>query len=173
MTKDLKQQQRERYLANLIKEGILNVLVEQDFQQQQTSAVPPSPVTPSLETNVPDPAANPQQPQQPGQEEFTVDEMVKKLNILRGGKSFTDPEVYGKITTFFKGLTDEQKTSFEWLLNELTKIVVDMPETEPQAPQTPQTQQRTQAPGPGAGMPSGGSQGAPLTATGGAGQPGM
>jgi hypothetical protein len=154
---NLQQEKRQRFLRNLIKEGILNVLVEQDNQQPEVSAVPPATPPPAQQTNVMDPAVT--QTPAPAtskpvsdNETFTIDTMVDKLNVLRGAKSFTDPEIFGKLTTFFNELTDEQKTSFNWLLTELVKIT-------DQSPNTPGIQNTVQAPQQGNQA-----QGAPLTA---------
>lgn len=132
MNDTLRKEQRERYLRNLIKEGILTTLVEQDLEQQsqQSSPVPPATPGPNPNTNTTDPAIqNPQQTNQPNMS-FSVDEMVNKLNVLRGAKSFKDPEIFGQFTTFFNKLTDEQKTSFDYMLSELGKIVVTAQEAQ-------------------------------------------
>ena len=141
---NLQQEKRHRFLRNLIKEGILNVLVEQDIQQAgAVSAVPPASTPPAQQTNVMDPGTTPPSPPATPEtgdgEEFTLDMMVDKLNVLRGAKSFTDPEIYGKMTTFFNELTEEQKSSFKWLLTELVGLT-------DQAPTTPGIQNTVQSP---------------------------
>lgn len=144
MTDKIKKEQRQRYLEFLIKEAVVNVLAEQE-PPVATSAVPPSPVSPSAETNV-QPEAQP--PTQVEEKQFTVEAMVDKLNVLRGGRSFTDPEVFGRLTTFFNNLTDEQKANMESTLTELGKAVIGATEeeaglNEPQQPQQPQQQQQS------------------------------
>ena len=118
---DNKQFLRERMLRNLINEGILHSLAEQDEQQPMVSSTPPSAAAPSPETNQITQPQEPVQPEQPA--EFTVDEMIKKMNVIRGGRSFKDAEVYGALTGFFKNLSDEQKKLFEWFLDEISKVV--------------------------------------------------
>jgi len=131
MNKKLLQERKERYIRNLIKEAIINVLAE----QEELSAVPPATTPPAPQTNMPDmpPPSTPDQPapDPSAQKEFTVDTMVEQLNILRGGKSLKDPEVYGKLTTFFNNLTEEQVTSLKWVLEELIKIVTNVNELNP------------------------------------------
>lgn len=126
--KELAQERRARHIENLITEAVVNVIAEQDMMNR---AVPNPTPGPAPETNQMDPdiqnpidrtAANPEP------EQFSVDTMVDKLNVLRGGRSFTDPEVFGRLTTFFNGLTDEQRTSMDWLLTELGKVVIDASE---------------------------------------------
>lgn len=137
----LEQERRNRFISNLIKEAILNVLVEQQPQQQQqpppqaASSVPQNVAPASTETNHGETSADVSLTG-PEPTEFTVDTMVDKLNVVRGGKSFSDPEVYGKLTTFFNGLSDEQKTSLDYMLTELNKVV-----TETNQPQQNQQQQ--------------------------------
>jgi hypothetical protein len=146
---DLKQEQRKRFLTNLIQEGIVNVLVEQELPVAQPSAVPPATPPPAPETNQSELTTQP-----PPEEEMrmTVESMVDKLNVLRGGRSFTDPEVFGRLTTFFNGLTDEQKTSFDYLLTELGKVVIGASEEEAgledQQQQAQQPTSRVQQPPP-------------------------
>lgn len=130
MNNKLQQERKERFIRNLIKEAIINVLAE----QEELSSVPPATTPPSPQTNIaepaapsPTPATNEEIPETPpGEVEFTVDSMVDQLNVLRGGKSFKDPEVYGKLNTFFNNLTEEQKVSTKWMLEELTKIVTNV-----------------------------------------------
>jgi hypothetical protein len=119
----LKKEKRQRFLENLVKEAIINVLAEQG----QQAPIPPPTTPPALTMNPTDAdVQNPVSPEAPPTQEqpFSVDQMVDKLNVLRGSKSFKDPEVYGQLTTFFKGMSDEQKTTFDQLLTELNKIVV-------------------------------------------------
>lgn len=131
----LKVERRKRYLENLIKEAVLNVLAEQE-QSQAPVATPPTPV-----------AQVPQQSQAPAlqpdasgtvkpEEEFTVDDLIERLNIIRAGRSFTDPEVYGRLVTFFKTLSDQQKMDLQNILISLGKIVIDVEEA-PVAAQEP------------------------------------
>jgi hypothetical protein len=179
---NLEKERRERFLKNLITEAIINVLVEQEQPPIATpgaaSAAPPaSPAAPSgtnqSETNQNISLTEPEKV------DFTVDTMVEKLNVLRGGKSYTDPEVYGKLNTFFNGLSDEQKTSFEYMLTELSNIVSETQQqqqqpsdnsssTQPQPPKpAPAQQSQPAAQGAPAGVRSGAAGGmtAPISAT--------
>lgn len=154
MNQKLHEEKRERFLRNLISEAIINVLAEQALDQEEP-VDPVAPVTPTQPpTSTPDAGPTPPTPpgddlppEEPqGEQEFTVDTMIDKLNILRGGKSYTDPEVYGKMTTFYKNLTEEQISSMQWFLNELTKIVVDVeniPAQNPASQTQPQVVQQT------------------------------
>ena len=157
---ELKKEKRERFLKNLINEAIINVLAE------KASAVPPTSTPPAQNMNPTDPDVRnppPPQPAAPATEEapaqekpFDVDEMVNKLNVLRGSKSFKDPEVYGRLTTFFKNLGPEQQQQLDTMLTELGKIVIDASEQQAGIEQ-PQNQPSGRQP-PGPGNPGGISQ---------------
>lgn len=165
MTDKIKTEQRQRYIEYLIKEAVVNVLAEQE-PPVATSAVPPSPVAPSPETNVQQPEVQ-AEPAAPEQEQFTVEAMVDKLNVLRGGRSFTDPEVFGRLTTFFNGLTDEQKANMESTLTELGKAVIGATEEEAglEDPQQQQQQQTSGAAQPPPPAPAPAAAPAPVTPT--------
>jgi len=159
-------ERRQRYLKNQIQEAVINVLKEQE-PVVPTSAVPPATTAPAPETNgvetmTPDVA--------PQDEVFTPELMVDKLNVLRGGKSFTDPEVFGRLTEFFNKLTDEQKGSLESMLSELGQAVIGATEEEAgleappeQGQSSPMQPPRTATPPPAAGpaAPAGGAPVAP------------
>jgi hypothetical protein len=142
----LTEERRERYIEKLIEEAIINVLAEQEIPP---SPVPPSPVPPAPETNAIDPAS------EMPDEEFTVDRMVDKLNVVRGGKSFTDPEVYGRLVTFFNSLTVEERDGIDRFLTELGGVVIDAAEEEVEPQETPPAapQRQAQPPAPTAQAP--------------------
>ena len=117
----LNEERRKRFLQKLIEEAVINTLAEQAVQQPATT----SPVMPDpTAANQPIPPTD-QNPQAPGtqQEEFTLDKMIEKLNVIRGGRSFTDPEIYGQLTTMFKGWDEQSKQLIEKTFNEIAKIV--------------------------------------------------
>lgn len=165
---------RKKQIALTLFEGILR-LHEQDVgavpvggampqQQQQPATTPEQPVeTP--------PAANTGSGEIP-----TLDDMIERLNVIRGGKSFSDPEVYGSLTTFFKGMNDADKRAFGSILMEIGKIVINADNSQ----QTDSQQQPAQSPqsgGPPQGTPpAGGSPGGMQQAPGqqqGGGVPGL
>jgi hypothetical protein len=163
MTDKINKEQRQRFIEYLIKEAVVNVLAEQE-PPFATSAVPPSPVAASPETNVQQPEVQ-TEPAAPEQEQFTVEAMVDKLNVLRGGRSFTDPEVFGRLTTFFNGLTDEQKTNMESTLTELGKAVIGATEEEAGLEDPQQQQQSSGAAQPPPPAPTPAAAPAPVTPT--------
>jgi hypothetical protein len=57
---------------------------------------------------------------------MTIDSMIERLNVIRGGKSFTDPEVYGQIVTYFKKMTPDQNQVVDQYLQDISKIMVNV-----------------------------------------------
>ena len=122
--KALQEDRRKKYLSGLINEAVVQILSE-----QEAAAAPmgmPAPATPPADVSAP---PSPEAPSS-GAKEFTVDDMIERLNVIRGGRSFTDPEVYGQLVTFFKKQNDEQKTQIQQFLIEIGKIVINVNEQE-------------------------------------------
>lgn len=101
------------------------------------SAVPPSPVAPAPATNTaasmppPPPVPGAVQPGQDGQPKpFDVDAMIERMNIIRGGRSFADPEVYGQLTSFFKGMSEADKAVVDKFLQDINRIVIQVDTTQ-------------------------------------------
>lgn len=68
----------------------------------------PPPQTPPTSTPAADPLAGlDQQPQTPGANEPGVDEIIGKLNVIRGGKSFSEPATYKAFTDFWTTVQDK------------------------------------------------------------------
>ena len=87
-------------------------------------------------------------------EPLSIDTMIDRLNIIRGGKSFSDPEVYGQLTTLYKGLSDQDKVSLDNVLTAVGKIVAQQQQTQPS------TAGQSSGPPPGQPSPSGNPQAA-------------
>ena len=123
--KALLEEQRKKYISGLINEAIVQILSE-----QEAAAAPmgmPAPATPPADVSAP---PSPEAPAAGQPNEFTVDDMIERLNVIRGGRSFTDPEVYGQLVTFFKKQNDDQKTQIQQFLIEIGKIVINVNEQE-------------------------------------------
>jgi hypothetical protein len=119
----LKEDRRKKYLSGLINEAIVQIISEQDAAAAPAPIGMPAPAAPPVDASAPaEPTSN--------TTEFTVDDMIERLNVVRGGRSFTDPEVYGQLVTFFKTLNDEQKTSMQKFLMDLGKIVINVNDQE-------------------------------------------
>ena len=166
----LQAERRARYLENLLKEAVLNVLAE----QQQTPKPPPAdpnalppvpppapgtppaapPAVPTDPAAVPPPAPAPDPAMPPGppadagmgmtppapadsSSQPSVTALVDSLNVIRGGKSLTDPEVMGGISTVFKSLTAEQKQELTNILDMLSKAVAGTEQSAPETQGTP------------------------------------
>lgn len=121
---ELNEQRRKRYLQELINEAIVQIMTEQEAAPAPAGI--PAPAAPPADVSAP---PSPETPVgQP--KEFTVDDMIERLNVIRGGRSFTDPEVYGQLVTFFKKQNEDQKQLIEQFLVEIGKIVINVNEQE-------------------------------------------
>ncbi len=156
---ELDKERRKRYLSYLIKEAVLNALVEQEAAPvapnpataaQPAPAAAPAPTDPN-NAAMTDPNAAGAQP--PVNEEITLDKLIEKLNVVRGGRSFTDPEIYGQLTTLFKGWDDQTKQVVQKALDDIAKIVTLSAENQQATPPAPMDQQP--APPQGATPPTG------------------
>lgn len=67
---------------------------------------------------------------------ITLDKMIDRINIIRSGLSFEEPEVYGKLTTMFKGMSVEDKVKLYKQLTDISAIVQNIP-AEAQAGEQP------------------------------------
>lgn len=56
-------------------------------------------------------------------EAITLDHILERLNTIRSGKSFQDPEVYGKLTTLFKSMAPEEKIKLNQQLRNIGAVV--------------------------------------------------
>lgn len=137
---------RKRALADMITDGVKATIKEQQEQQQ---AAPPVPaVAPSAQPQQAAPPAEPTQAPEQQTAPPTVDNLVTRLNVIRGGSSFSDPEVYGQLTTFWNSLAPEQMTQMDEALASIGKIVTPA-NNQPGAQQQQQPQQQaTPAPQP-------------------------
>lgn len=127
---------RKLHLEALLREAV-KMLKEQDPGAAAVgSAVPPSPLPPASATNssqtaLPPEVPPPGVPPVPGtspeeQKPFDVDQMIERLNVIRGGRSFADPEVYGQLTTYFKGLNEADRSAIDRFLQSIGKIVIQV-----------------------------------------------
>lgn len=129
----LREEIRKFKLENLIKEAVTLALFEQQPAPQSPApapAAPPPPVTgqnmaPSQPPQAPEEQMPPAGTSPPGTE-LTLDNMIERLNIIRGGKSFTDPEIYGQLTSYFKTLSPETKQTIDQFLQSVSKIMVNV-----------------------------------------------
>lgn len=130
----------------------------------QAGAVPPSPVPPAAATNAPapPPPVDPNVPPAvPGEEAkpFDLDAMIDRLNVIRGGKSFADPEVYGQLTSYFKSTSDADKAVIDKFLQSIGKIVIQVDASQQGSASGPAQPAMNQAPvapapAPGAAPPA-------------------
>ncbi len=143
----LKEELRKRNLTHMITEAIVIALYEQD--QQQLQPPPPAvgaPATPQEQQQASTPAVEQQVPSVPdatqtNAEQITIDTLIERLNIVRGGKSFTDPEVYGQMTTYFKTMGLQERDIVYKFLLQISKIVTSNTQEQTQVADSTQQQQ--------------------------------
>lgn len=139
---------------SLLTESI-KMLKEQQYSPVPPTTAPIAPETNASATMLPQPSGTPAAPIQPngvGQPKpFDVDQMIDRLNVIRGGKSFSDPEVYGQLTTYFNGLADTDKAVIDQFLQNLNKIVIQVSPDQQSTGTAPQVQPPMSQPSPGGG----------------------
>lgn len=115
-------------LGNLIKEAVTLALFEQEVLGQQPPPVQPAAANPVPPAAPPLPEEVPQEPQNVASQQtlMTIDTMIERLNVIRGGKSFTDPEVYGQIVSYFKKMTPEQNQIIDQYLQDVSRIMINV-----------------------------------------------
>ena len=85
------------------------------FLQEQQPAPPlpqqpsPAPATPAVQQQQQPIPTEQQQPAMPSQP-ATVEAIVDALNQIRAGSSFSEPEVYRKVSDFWDGLQETEKS---------------------------------------------------------------
>lgn len=73
----------------------------------------------------------------PGQDKpVALDDVVDRLNVIRGGKSLKDPQVYTELNTYFAGLQEQDRKQLFDFLNKISQIITGTAADDPNAPQT-------------------------------------
>jgi len=100
-------------------------------EQEEVELAPP---TPALT-----PDGGPGVPRGKGGDPLTIENMIERFNVIRAGKSFDDPEVFGQLTTLYKAMEDDQKQKLDTLLWNIGKIVQNVADktATPEAPPAP------------------------------------
>ena len=112
-------------------------------EQEEVELAPPAPPA------APVPAADggPGVPRGKGGEPLTIENMIERFNVIRAGKSFDDPEVFGQLTTLYKAMEDDQKQKLDTLLWNIGKIVQNVSDKPaPEAPPAPAPEAAPAAP---------------------------
>lgn len=158
MKNDLREELRKRHLTNLITEAVVIALYEQEQAQQFAPPPPAAGAPPSPEETNQLTQDNPQNtipsvPPVPGAtaEQITLDMLIERINIIRGGKSFTDPEVYGQMTSYFKTMPIQERDVVHRFLLQVAKIVTSNTQEQtgqPDVPPAPESQNSVPTPPP-------------------------
>lgn len=108
---------------------------------QQQPPPPPAPVAapqaapapPQTDPNAPVPPATP--------DTLTVDTVIDRLNVIRGGKSFTEPEIYKAMSDFFNTVPQTDREIIDRFLTGLGSVVANTPNSQQGVNPTNATQQ--------------------------------
>jgi hypothetical protein len=97
---------RTAELLVYLKEAV-NVLREENGMppMDAASTAPPAPDMGAAPPPPSVPGQNPQEQAPP----YTVDNLISQLNVIRGGKSFSEPEIYKALSGLFNALPEESK----------------------------------------------------------------
>jgi hypothetical protein len=79
--------------------------------------------------------------------------MIDRLNVIRGGKSFADPEVYGQLTSYFKATSETDKAVIDRFLQSIGKIVIQVDQSPSSGNAQPPMNQNPAAPAPAPAAP--------------------
>ena len=120
------------------------------ISEQQAAPQPPAPQDPMAPgASVPGPEAQPVPGQAPPSgEELTVDTLIAKLNKIRAGRSFSDPDIYSKLTAMFNTIPQEQQPQFFKMLDDIGAAVQPTPNDQQLAQGQPPTPDMAAAPPP-------------------------
>lgn len=154
---EIRSDRRKRAKEVLIRESVIfaiqEILLEQEEQAQAQAQTPVSNAPANQQQ-----AAPPQEPQQA----TSVDTVIEKLNMIRGGASFKEPAIYEQLVGWYVNLSDEQKAELNNQLDAVVGIVTveqamqaqqqpaQQPQPAPQAQPTQPQQQIMQPQGQGA-----------------------
>lgn len=124
----LTKERRERSINSLIKEAVINILAEQELNPAGVTSQPAPPASSPApaDTQPPQDVLPPPPEQDPVPKQYTVDDMIQELNAIRSGRSFTDPEIYGRLVTFFKNVSEDQKAILDQSLKQIADLVTSV-----------------------------------------------
>jgi hypothetical protein len=98
--------------------------------------------------------------------EISLEMLIDKLNIIRGGKSFSDPVLAGKLNQAFNQLSDTEKAGADKVLGVFAQVIQEdsqQGEGQQQQQATTTTQDTLNPPAPTSGQAQT-QQAAPMTA---------
>jgi len=91
-----------------------------------------------LDMGAMDPTLDPTQQPNGQPKEITLDSVVERLNVIRGGKSLKDPQVYTELNSYFTSLPDQDRQQLFGFLTKISQIITGTPgEEQMQQPGAP------------------------------------
>lgn len=101
-------------------------VIKEDDQMGGVMAPPVAPQGQAAPPPLP-PAGAQQPPAAPQPEALTIDSIVDRLNVIRGGKSFTEPETYKGLSDFFNTIPQTEREVIDRFLTGIGKVVINAP----------------------------------------------
>lgn len=156
----MKIETKTKLLKFLVESAIDDILLEQTMEQEASQLPVQATGQPPVQQTAPEAA-----PEQPPVQVMSLDEMIESLNMIRGGRSFTDPEVYTKLGEVYKTFSDTQKSELGTSLKKIVEVIINpgQVQTDVSEPQTtvPKQPDPTQMPQTMSGVGQTASQPAP------------
>jgi hypothetical protein len=121
-----------------------NMPQQPPVQQQTTGGQDPFAADPNAQPQT-DP--NNQSPQGTNTPTITIDTIIDSLNLIRGGKSFAEPDVYKVLSDFFNTVPQTEREVVDKFLTGLAKTVeTNAPGAQPPQQTSPTNQQQSMPP---------------------------
>lgn len=119
-----RQERRKKYIAFLEETLKKKKLLEQDQQMQAGFDPMQQMQAPQMQQQTPGPMPNMDAAAgaPPVVSTMTFEDMVTKLNLIRAGKSFNDPNVHQKLVDLFNSLNDQEKAILDKVLSKMVDI---------------------------------------------------
>lgn len=98
----------------------------------------PTPEPAPVDTGTPPPAQPPVPDQVPPEQDkekpLDVDTLIGQLNSVRGGRSFSDPDVYKQLTAYYATIQPEDRVILDRILKGITDVVTAPAPQQPEQP---------------------------------------
>jgi len=145
LREELMLDRKNRARRRLYEEALINIIAEQEIDRMVDQPPPPPAAPMEQGSQVPPGGDMPQQ--------FSVDDMIEELNAIRSGRSFSDPEIYGRLVTFFKGTSEEDRAILDNLLGQIAEMITGVSGLDDQGQQEQSPVGSSQAQMPPGGAP--------------------
>ena len=96
---------------------------------------------------------------------LSVETLIERLNVIRGGKSFAEPEVHSQLNSIYQNIQEQDKITLDRILIDIGKAVQETQQNNAPPPSNGQTPpQQTPVQSAGAQQPARAMQPPPIAA---------